>query len=152
MRFTIILTAFLLPLTASAADLSGSARIVDGDTLWIGDTKIRLHGIDAPETRQECHKDGKAYLCGEASTNALRELVGDKPIRCGGDKKDRYNRVLAVCYAGGINLNAETVRQGWALAYRRYSKDYVEAENEARLYKRGMWAGEFEMPWEWRKN
>ena len=137
---------------ALAADISGTPRIVDGDTLYLNGTKIRLHGIDAPETRQECQdKDDASYLCGEASTEALRALVGSQPVRCENDKKDKYNRVLAVCYAGNINLNAETVRQGWALAYRRYSEDYVSAEDEAQAAKRGMWVGEFDKPWEWRR-
>ena len=113
---------------------------------------LRLHGIDAPETKQECSRqDGKPYRCGETSTDALRVLFGSDPVRCEGDTYDRYKRLIAVCYIGTVNLNAELVRQGWALAYRRYSKDYVSAEKEAQEAKRGMWAGEFEPPWEWRR-
>ncbi len=131
----------------------GSARIVDGDTIWIGNTKIRLHGIDAPETRQKCYsKDKTEYSCGKASTDALRVLVGGDPVRCEGDTYDRYRRLIATCYSGSLNLNAELVRQGWALAYRRYSKDYISAEKEAQEAKRGIWAGEFLVPWEWRRN
>ena len=137
---------------AHADDVTGPARIVDGDTIWIGETKIRLHGIDAPETKQECHmQDGSEYLCGEASIDALRVLINSEPVRCEGGAYDRYKRLIAVCYSGTVNLNAELVRQGWALAYRRYSKDYVSAEKEAQVAKRGVWAGEFEPPWEWRR-
>jgi endonuclease YncB( thermonuclease family) len=133
-------------------DLVGIPRIVDGDTIWISETKIRLHGIDAPETKQECSRvDGSPYLCGEASTDALRVLVGSEPVHCEGDTYDRYKRLIAVCYSGTVNLNAELVRQGWALAYRRYSNDYISAEEEAQAAKRGMWAGEFEPPWKWRR-
>ena len=147
-----LLILVVIASSAHADDLKGKPRIVDGDTIWIGETKIRLHGIDAPETKQECQQaDGSHYRCGEASTDALRVLVGSDPVRCEGDTYDRYKRLIATCYSGNVNLNAELVRQGWALAYRRYSKDYVSAEKEAQEAKRGMWAGEFEPPWEWRR-
>ncbi len=149
-RLSALIVFIALP--AFAADLTGPARIVDGDTIWISETKIRLHGIDAPETKQECSRDdGSSYRCGEASTDALRFLIDSGPVRCEGDTYDRYKRLIATCYSGKVNLNAEMVRQGWALAYRRYSKDYVTAEKEAREAKRGMWAGEFDPPWEWRR-
>jgi len=132
--------------------LKGTARVVDGDTIWIGNTKIRLHGIDAPETRQKCSsKDRTEYSCGKASTDALRVLVEGDPVRCEGDTYDRYRRLIATCYIGSLNLNAELVRQGWAIAYRRYSKNYISAEKEAQETKRGMWAGEFTPPWKWRR-
>lgn len=149
-RLILILVAIALP--AHAADLSGTPRIVDGDTLHLNGIKIRLHGIDAPEMKQECtDQHGASYLCGEASTEALRTLTLNTNITCEGSTHDRYRRLIGVCYARGINLNAEMVRQGWALAYRRYSEDYVSAENEAQEAKRGMWAGEFELPWERRR-
>ena len=130
----------------------GKPRVIDGDTIWIDGTKIRLHGIDAPEANQKCSKkNGRKYRCGLASTQALRTLIGSKPVICKGITYDRYKRVIAVCYSGTVNLNAELVKKGWALAYRRYSKDYVAVEQEARNEARGMWAGEFRKPWEWRK-
>ena len=148
----LLISVVMCTVPAYAADTTGPARIVDGDTIWIGETKIRLHGIDAPETKQECFReDGSPYLCGEASTNALRVLIGAKPVRCEGETYDRYKRLIATCYSGTVNLNTELVRQGWALAYRRYSKDYVAVEEEAQAAKRGMWAGEFKPPWEWRR-
>ena len=143
---------FLLAFAVNAGGLLGPARIVDGDTLHLNGTKIRLHGIDAPETRQECRRDnGAPYRCGEAATEALRALVASNPVQCQGTTHDRYGRLIGVCYANGVNLNAEMVRQGWALAYRRYSKDYVSAEDEAQAAKRGVWAGYFEPPWVWRR-
>jgi endonuclease YncB( thermonuclease family) len=142
----------LIVSSVNADDLVGNPRIVDGDTIWIGGTKIRLHGIDAPEMKQECHReDGTGYRCGEASTDALRVLVGVGSIRCEGDTYDRYKRLIATCYSGTVNLNAELVRQGWALAYRRYSEDYIAAEKKAQEAKHGMWAGKFKLPWEWRR-
>ena len=138
--------------SVSAAELTGKARIVDGDTIWIGKTKIRLHGMDAPEIKQECKdKNSEPYRCGVASTKALRVLIGSDPVRCEGGTYDRYKRLIAVCYSGTINLNAELIRLGWAMAYRRYSKDYISAEREAQSANRGMWAGEFEPPWKWRR-
>ena len=113
----------LLPMSTAMADITGKPRVVDGDTVWIDDTKIRLHGIDAPETKQECYRvDGSPYRCGEAATDALRVLIGADPVRCEGDTLDRYKRLIAICYSGTADLNAEMVRQGWALAYRKYSK------------------------------
>lgn len=149
-RLSALIVFIALP--ALATDLSGSAHVVDGDTIEIGGTKFRLHGIDAPEMRQECRReDGSPYRCGEASTHALRVLIGSEPVRCEGNTDDCYNRLIATCYSGTVNLNAEMVRQGWALAYRHYSKAYLSAEKEAQEAKRGVWAGKFEPPWEWRR-
>lgn len=149
-RLILILVAIALP--AHAADLIGQARIVDGDTVEIGDTKIRLHGIDAPEMFQLCKdRRGRSFRCGQSSKDALQSLIGKRLIHCKGKTYDRYGRLVATCYSRGINLSDEIVRQGWALAYRRYSKDYVSAEVEAQDAKRGMWAGEFDEPWEWRQ-
>ena len=151
LRLALALVFLSLPFPAHA-DITGKARVVDGDTIHIGDTKIRLHGIDAPEAKQECYRvDDSPYRCGEAATDALRVLIGADPVHCEGDTLDRYKRLIAICYSGTADLNAEMVRQGWALAYRRYSKDYVSAEKEAQDAKRGIWAGEFEPPWEWRR-
>ena len=139
-------------MSVALADVTGKPRVIDGDTIEIAGERIRLHGIDAPETRQECRReDGSEYRCGETSTNALRVLVGPESVRCEGTTYDRYKRLIAICYSGTVNLNAEMVRQGWALAYRRYSKDYIAAEFEAQDAKRGIWVGEFEPPWEWRR-
>lgn len=142
----------LLPAYAHAISIEGQARIVDGDTLYIGKVKIRLHGIDTPETRQTCtDQDGEIYHCGTAATKALHALIGASPVRCDGVNRDRYKRLIAVCYSGKVNLNAEMVRNGLALAYRRYSKDYVQVEREAAFAKRGMWSGRFQPPWVWRR-
>ena len=134
-----------------AADITGTPRIIDGDTIEVAGQRIRLHGIDSPERRQRCtRRDGTSYHCGEAATEALQTLIGSQMVRCEGTKTDRYDRLIATCFTGGININAEMVLQGWALAYRRYSKDYVSAVREAQKAKRGMWAGGFEQPWVWR--
>lgn len=118
MHFVILFLSVLLFPSITLADVSGSARVVDGDTIWIGETKIRLHGIDAPETKQECQQaDGSHYRCGVASTDSLRVLIGFDPVRCEGDTYDRYKRLIATCYSGTVNLNAELVRQGCPQAF-----------------------------------
>ena len=118
----LVLTLFLLlPMSVAVADVTGPARIVDGDTVHIGKTKIRFHGIDAPESKQKCTADGKVWPCGQEATQALVEAISDQPVTCKGGKRDRYKRLLAVCYVGNINLNAMMVRNGWAIAYRRLS-------------------------------
>jgi len=142
----------LLPISVAMADITGKPRVVDGDTIHIGKTKIRLHGIDAPEMKQECYRvDGTPYRCGEAATDALRVLIGANPVRCDGGAYDRYKRLIAVCFAGGKDLNAEMVRQGWALAYRKYSTAYVAEEADAKAQKIGLWRGQFVAPWDWRR-
>jgi endonuclease YncB( thermonuclease family) len=139
------------PSKASPEQLSGIPKITDGDTIRIGSTRIRLHGIDAPETKQTCTINGKEWRCGWEATNALANIVGKHWVTCTKRDIDRYGRVVAVCRAGPINLNAWMVSNGWAVAYRRYSKDYVRDESDAKAGRKGMWKGEFMMPWDWRR-
>ena len=146
------LPLLMVSVTIHAGDLNGKPRIVDGDTIWIGETKIRLHGIDAPEMKQTCQKaDGGEYRCGEMATFALAEIIDTHWVTCKGDTRDRYKRRIAVCYVGPYDINAEMVKRGWALAYRRYSMDYVGEEEDASNRNAGMWQGEFMKPWEWRQ-
>lgn len=134
----------------AAADVSGVAKVIDGDTIDVAGERVRLHGIDAPESRQSCWISGVAWPCGKDARAVLMNAIGGQPVRCVGSKHDRYGRWIAVCYAGDQNLNAELVRGGWAMAYRRYAKDYVGEESEARAAARGIWRGQFVEPWEWR--
>jgi endonuclease YncB( thermonuclease family) len=131
--------------------LTGIPRIIDGDTIRIGDTRIRLHGIDAPEAKQTCAIGGKEWQCGQDATNALVRIVGKHQVSCSQRDVDRYGRIVAVCRARSIELNAWMVRNGWAVAYRRYSKDYVRDEGKAGTARKGMWRGQFVMPWDWRR-
>ena len=142
----------LLPMSAAMADITGKPRVVDGDTIHINQTKIRLHGIDAPEMKQTCRTSkGKEQLCGVLAKQALERLVRDQDVTCKGDTRDRYKRLIAVCYVGSLNINERMVTSGWALAYRRYSTDYVRAETLAKSRREGMWRTEFVPPWKWRK-
>lgn len=132
-------------------NLSGRVSVIDGDTIELHGARIRLEGIDAFESSQLCERDGASWQCGREAAFALADLVGQRVVQCEGQGRDRYGRVLARCALAGDNLNAWMVRNGWALAYRRYSQDYVDEEDEARERRAGVWAGTFDPPWEWRK-
>lgn len=132
---------------ASAGDVSGRARLVDGDTIEVAGQSVRLHGIDAPETAQACTDGGgRRFACGAQATEALRRLIGGGDVSCAGDEQDRYGRLIAVCRAGGVELNREMVRLGMAVAYEQYSDDYLPEQLEAYKAARGLWAGEFDQP------
>jgi endonuclease YncB( thermonuclease family) len=131
--------------------ISGIPRIVDGDTVEIGTTKIRLVGIDAPETDQLClDKDGGRWSCGVTSRDELVRHVGSQPWSCLVTGRDRYGRSLAKCESNGENIEKWMVRNGWALSFVRYSHVYDKEEGEARAAKVGLWAGAFIAPWDWR--
>ena len=139
-----------LPMTAQS-DITGQPRVIDGDTLEIQGQRIRLHGIDAPEGKQLCYLDGKRWQCGKDAGNILSDWINHRPVTCEERDKDRYGRIVAVCFVAGENLNAWMVLQGLAVAYRRYSLDYVDQEADAQLARRGVWATRFVLPWEWRR-
>ena len=151
--FLIAVMALLFIESAAASEpLTGVASVIDGDTLEVHGQRIRLLGIDAPESRQICVKDGKSWRCGNDAAFILADKIGRKPVSCEPKGKlDRYGRVIAVCRQGNEDLNAWMVRQGWAMAYQQYSKAYVAEEANARDARRGIWASEFAPPWEWRK-
>jgi len=150
MKTFIVICLYLLGSVASA-DISGTALVVDGDTIAISGMKVRLNGIGTPERKQTCRKAGVTWKCGYEATETLREWTYTKEVRCIGDENDRYGRLIADCFVDGYNLNARLVYEGWALAYRRYSKKYVPEEDKAKAAKRGLWAGEFVAPWDWRR-
>tara|TARA_B100000963_G_scaffold90936_1_gene78278 strand:- start:836 stop:1627 length:792 start_codon:yes stop_codon:yes gene_type:complete len=126
-------------------------RIVDGDTIHINKIKYRLQGIDAPEINQQCKINNKSYSCGHQSKIFLKSLMQGKEIICKQKDIDRYKRIVAVCFADGLNLNQEMVRSGWAIAYRLYSEDYVDDEIFAENNRLGIWKGSFIRPQNWRK-
>ena len=135
-----------------AAEISGFAVVTDGDTIKISNKKIRLHGIDAPEKKQNCTKNLKEYNCGVVATEALIKKIGKNVVKCLTQKnKDRYNRFIGVCFADQEDLNKWMVRNGYAIAYSRYSKDYILDEDFAETNKLGLWSGAFLKPEKWRK-
>jgi len=137
---------------APAGGLVGTATVIDADTLDIHSERIRLVGIDAPESGQKC-KDANGTLvrCGSEAANALDAFINRNPVTCVSEGKDRYQRTLGKCSVRGQSIQDWLVRNGHAVAYRAYSTEYVPAELAARDAKAGMWAGEFVMPWDWRK-
>jgi endonuclease YncB( thermonuclease family) len=147
--------ALILAFVASIANASpldsGQVEVLDGDTIRIGETRIRLVGIDAPETDQRSlDRAGKLWLCGIAAREAVSGLVANRPVRCQWSGMDIYGRMLATCWVAGENINRWLVRQGLALAYVKYSREFVEDEKQARDATRGMWSGAFIAPWDWR--
>jgi endonuclease YncB( thermonuclease family) len=150
---TIILTflALLAWWPIQAAELSGVPKVVDGDTLAIGAVKVRLEGIDAPETDQVCLNASSArWTCGIDARDQLASHIAGRVISCKSSGHDRYGRTLGTCSVRDEDLNEWMVQQGWALAYVEYSSAYVSAEQLARVQQRGLWQGAFIAPWDWR--
>lgn len=138
--------------TASGTIIAGRASVIDGDTIEIHGQRIHLFGIDAPEAGQPCEAaDGRSYRCGQQAALALADHVGQRQVACVQRDVDRYGRIVAVCHVGGVDLGAWQVSEGWAVAYRRYSADYVREETAARIAKRGIWRGQFISPSIWRR-
>ncbi|MEQ8348935.1 MAG: thermonuclease family protein [Sneathiellaceae bacterium] len=131
--------------------LAGRASVIDGDTLEIHGERIRLSGIDAPEASQQCQTAaGAAWPCGRRAAQALDARIGSRVVSCQTQSRDRYGRFIATCHLETVDLGAWLVRNGWALAYRRYSTDYVDEEHAARVDRAGIWAGAFVAPWVYR--
>jgi endonuclease YncB( thermonuclease family) len=154
MRQATVLFTVLLALSLAGearADVTGPARVIDGDTIVVAGEHVRLQGIDAPERHQTCTAYGQEWACGRTAGEWVRAFVADRIVECRGHARDRYGRLLAVCYVGGEELNERIVREGWALDYRRYSTDYLDAEAAAKRAGAGLWRGEFTPPWEWRQ-
>lgn len=137
---------------AAAEPLTGVASIIDGDTLEIHGQRVRLHGIDAPESGQHCRYAGTLQRCGQQAALFLHEqLIAGRSVTCERRDTDRYGRLVGVCTVAGTDLNASMVRNGWALAYVQYSRDYVLEEQAAAQEQRGIWRYEFEAPWDYRE-
>ena len=126
--------------------------VIDGDTIRVGDVKIRFSGIDAPEINQTCVASEGKVACGKISRDLLIEKVTNNKISCTDEGKDFYGRVLGECFVNGESLSAYLVREGFAFAYRKYSNKYIEDEEYAKFNKLGMWSMEFQYPWDYRKN
>lgn len=139
---------FLIPSVAAAETWVGSAHVVDGDTIYVDQVRLRLMSIDAFETDQTCMRDGQQYACGTESTRALIGLIGQRPVHCEGSQRDRYGRPLVRCTVGGMDLGQGMVRLGWAVA--EYGTDYRGEEEQARSTRAGAWSGSFQRPREWR--
>lgn len=126
--------------------MTGSATVVDGDSLALEGRSIRLFGIDAPETDQTCQRDGEVWSCGLELTSQLAALVEGQAVTCHITGMDGYGRSIAVCMIGYLEINETMVEQGWATAFRKYSSDYVAAETRARAARAGLWSSQFDLP------
>ena len=150
-KFLIALSLLAIPSLAQAADITGTAKVRDGDSVVIGTTRIRLGGIDAPSTDQLClNTKGERWTCGVAARDELVKYAGNKSWTCHARSVDRRGRTIARCEVDGEDIQKWMVSNGWALAYLRVSHDYEADEKAAREAKAGMWQGAFIAPWDWR--
>ena len=145
----VLIATFILLIGQNVS--SNSVHVIDGDTIKIGNKKIRFSGIDAPELNQYCFKNGKKILCGVLAKKALVKKIGNKIPKCVIEGKDIYKRILAECFVNEKSLSKFLVRNGYAFAYRKYSKKFIQDEEVARKNKLGLWSMKFDYPWEFRK-
>jgi|tagenome__1003787_1003787.scaffolds.fasta_scaffold20924221_2 endonuclease YncB( thermonuclease family) len=150
----LLLFAILTVHPALGADLTGPVRVIDGDTIDMQGVRIRLWGIDAPESRQTCAgKTGEVYECGRDATAVMSELTRDRTVECSQRDIDRYRRIVAVCRTEAGEINAAMVRRGWAVDYTQYSGGHYKADEEAaHSAGLGIWSGRFELPSDWRRD
>jgi endonuclease YncB( thermonuclease family) len=137
---------FTFILAAASLTLSGQAQVTDGDSLRVGQQRVRLFGVDAPELSQRCGQGSASVACGKMSAAWLAARIDGRHVDCTPMDRDRYDRVVAICRSGGTDLNAAIVEAGWATAYRRYSMAYVSAEGRAKSSRKGIWALGFTDP------
>jgi endonuclease YncB( thermonuclease family) len=127
-------------------------QVIDGDTIHIGKLKYRFFGIDAPEIKQICEKDNTKIQCGVIAKSVLKNKIADKIPECIVKDKDRYQRLVAECFIGKESLSRFMVREGYAVAYSQYSKNFIEDEKYAKENKLGIWSMNFQIPSEYRKS
>ena len=148
-----LISIFLLVFLLTINDIkSQELKVVDGDTIHLNGEKIRFTGIDTPELKQTCIKQGIKDYCGITAKKILVDKIGNRIVECISQGKDQYKRTLAECFVNNESLSSYLVRSGYAFAYRKYSKKFIEDENYAKANKLGMWSMEFDYPWDFRKN
>ena len=131
---------------------SQDLRVVDGDTIHLNGEKIRFTGIDTPELKQTCIKEGVINPCGVIAKEILIKKINDNKVECISNGKDQYRRTLAECFVNGESLSSYLVRSGYGFAYRKYSKKFILDEDYAKANKIGMWSMKFDYPWDYRKS
>ena len=126
-------------------------KIIDGDTIHLNNEKIRFTGIDTPELKQTCKKNSEIIYCGIEAKQLLIDKIGKDKVICVREGRDQYKRTLAECFVNDLSLSRFLVREGYAFAYRKYSKKFISDEDFAKKNNMGMWSMNFEYPWDWRK-
>ena len=126
-------------------------KIIDGDTIHLNSKKIRFSGIDSPELKQSCKKDDRIVYCGIEAKKLLINIIGNNKVNCINEGEDQYKRTLAECFVNDLSLSSYLVRNGYAFAYRKYSKKFIKDEDYAKANNLGMWSMNFEFPWDYRK-
>jgi len=152
-KFILVISIFSLIFFLNFNQVSSQElRVVDGDTIHLNGEKIRFTGIDTPELKQTCIKEGVIDPCGVTAKEILIVKISDNKIECIVEGKDKYKRTLAECFVNDESLSSYLVRSGYAFAYRKYSKKFISDEDYAKDNKIGMWSMEFQYPWDFRKN
>ena len=149
MRFTYSFF-FCLLLFIGVAHAKNAVKVIDGDTIHIGSKKYRFSGIDTPEMKQTCKKDNQIVMCGVIAKNALVKKINKQQVNCKEEEIDRYKRIVAECFVNNDSLSKYLVRNGHAVAYRKYSMKFVEDEDYAKQNKLGLWSMSFDYPWDYR--
>ena len=151
MRFTYsFFFCLYLFLFIGVAHAENAVKVIDGDTIHIGSKKYRFSGIDTPEMKQTCKKDNQIVMCGVIAKNALVKKINKQQVNCKEEEVDRYKRIVAECFVGNESLSKYLVRNGHAVAYRKYSMKFVEDEDYAKQNKLGLWSMSFDYPWDYR--
>ncbi|UYV15952.1 thermonuclease family protein [Porphyrobacter sp. ULC335] len=135
---------------AAAQVIEGIAEVIDGDSLRVAGTEVRLFGVDAPELSQPCYSNGSEVACGTMAKDVLAGQIGNSVLTCQPRDADTYGRIVATCQISGVDIGASLVEAGWATAFRRYGNDYVVAELRARAGRAGIWQWDFQMPEDYR--
>lgn len=151
LRFILAALATLgTPSFAAAQVIEGPAEVIDGDSLKVAGTEIRLFGVDAPEFTQPCYNNGSEVTCGAMAKDVLAGLIGNSVLTCQPRYTDTFGRIVATCQTSGVDIAGALVDAGWATAFQRYGNDYVAAEMGARAARAGIWQWDFQMPEDYR--
>jgi endonuclease YncB( thermonuclease family) len=151
MRSLLLALVLILAEPASAEDVAGPVRVIDGDTVEIGGRRIHLFGIDAPEMKQTCEWPAKTYPCGEVARTGLMDLLAGAKVVCNARDEVPEGGWMGTCRADGFDVGRNMVHTGWALAIRHLGTGYEATEEKAKQAKRGLWRGTFVTPWDWRR-
>ena len=147
----VISISLLISLLIYSNTIAQNVQVTDGDTIKVNGEKIRFSGIDTPELNQTCVKNGMVNPCGITAKKILIDKIYNNKVICISEGKDQYKRTLAECFVDDESLSSYLVRSGYAFAYRRYSKKFIDDEDYAKSNKLGMWSMKFDYPWDWRK-